>query len=90
MKKDNKIGNIFGISNTRYLNIVNQVAPYIQSEYVVIEDKLQGDLLAEVIETEILPYASEKVLPKGSTTDFLKKMNYNVDKPIFLASKVIK
>lgn len=85
MKKDNKIGNIFGISNTRYLNIVNQVAPYIQSEYVVIEDKLQGDLLAEVIETEILPYAAEKVLPKGSTADFLKKMNYNVYRPIFLA-----
>lgn len=86
-----KIGNVFGITETRFLNVINQDAPYIQSEYLVIEDSLQGNLLAEVIQTEILPYAIEKVLPKGSTIDFLKSMNYDIEKPIFLAKvKVLK
>lgn len=85
MDKSKKIGKVLGVTSTRYVNVINQIAPYIQSEYLIIEDNLQGSLVSEVIETEILPFADDKILPTGCISAFIEKMELDIEKPIFLA-----
>lgn len=85
MNKTTKTGNVLGLTGTRYVYVINQSSPYIQSEYLIIEDALQGNLISEVIDTEILPFANDKILPNGCVTDFIDKMNYDINKPLFLA-----
>ena len=89
MDKKNKIGYVFGNTSTRYINIINQVSPYIQSEYLTIKDELQGDLTCEVIETKILPFAHNSVLPDGCITNFVKNLKLDEFRPIFLAKAKI-
>ncbi|WP_368263238.1 ATP-binding protein [Clostridium disporicum] len=84
-------GYIVGKTNTKILNIANQIKPYIQSEFLIIKDKLQGDIPCEVIETTILPFVEESVLEEGITTRFIEKLGINIEDPIFMAKvKVLK
>lgn len=84
-------GYIVGKTSTKLLNIVNQEKPYIQSEFLIIKDELQGDIPCEVIETNIIPFVEESVLPEGITTRFIEKLGIDVDKVIFMAKvKVLK
>ena len=82
---NNKIGKILGLTNTRFVYAINQIAPYVQSEYLIIEDSINGNLISEVIETNILPFAENSILPDGCTTSFIEKMEFDISKPIFLA-----
>lgn len=88
---NNKIGKVLGTTNTRYLNIANQISPYIQSEYLMIHDELQGNLPCEVIETSIIPFANDSVLPQGCVTEFISEFGLNEKKPLFFAKvKILK
>lgn len=88
---NNKIGKVLGTAKTRQLNVANQTAPYIQSEYLIINDELQGKLPCEVIETTIIPFANDNVLPDGCVTEFIKAFNFDEKKPLFFAKvKILK
>lgn len=84
--KQNKDGFVLGVTNTRYVYVVNQNAPYIQSEYLIIEDDSSDrNLVCEVIETSILPFANDKILPEGCITEFLTHCELDIKKQLFLA-----
>lgn len=86
-----KTGYVIGKTGTRFLNVSNQSEPYITSEYLVIKDALQGDILAEVIETSILPCVDDSLLPEGCITTFLEKLGFELSKPVFFSKvKILK
>lgn len=91
MDKRYKKGYIIGKTSTRELNVINQVAPYIQSEYLIIKDELQGDLPCEVIETSIIPCIEDSVLPEGAIVKFAQNLGMDINKPAFICKvKVLK
>lgn len=91
MSNKNKIGYIIGKTNTRFLNVITQVSPYIQSEYLIVKDELQGNLPCEVVETSIIPCIDNDVLPEGCITKFAEQLGLDVDSPAFMCKvKVLK
>lgn len=87
----NKLGYIIGKTNTRILNVINQISPYIQSEYLIIKDELQGNLPCEVIDTSIIPCIDNSVLPEGCVSKFAEDLGMDITKPAFMCSvKVLK
>lgn len=84
-------GYVIGITGTRYINIVSNEKPYVQSEYVIIKDELHGDLICEVKETSIIPFAEDTILPKGCTVNMLNALKFNTLRPLFFAKvKILK
>lgn len=91
MNKKNKLGYVIGKTNTRILNVITQQSPYIQSEYLIIKDELQGNLPCEVIETSIIPCIDNSVLPEGCVDKFAESLGLELDRPAFMCSvKVLK
>lgn len=84
-------GFVIGKTNTRELNIISQEKAYIQSEYLIIKDINLNDIPCEVIETSIIPFAHDSVLPEGCVTNFIEKLNLDINSPCYLAKvKILK
>ena len=85
------MGYIFGKSTSRYLNIIGQSEPFIQNQYLIIEDELQGNVPCEVIETSIYPMMVDSIMPEGCSVEFMKQLNLDANKVTYLARvKVLK
>ncbi|MGX9757697.1 ATP-binding protein [Clostridioides difficile] len=80
-----KKGIVLGATGVKYLNIVNQNKAFIQNEYLIIKDKVQGNVPCEVIETSIIPIIDEQLLPKGCSLNVAEHAGFNLNEITYIA-----
>lgn len=76
---------VLGRTNTKEVYLISQSAPFLTSEYLMIEDLQHGNVPVEVFDTFAYPMVVSSVLPEGTAVEFLNVMNINATKPVFLA-----
>lgn len=81
---DFKKGFVVGMTTLTEVFIVNDEKPYTQSEYLIIKNK-EENVSCEVIETFIVPFANDNLLPKGCTCECIKNINLNLNSTLYFA-----
>lgn len=70
---------VLGKTTTREIYVITQGKPFVQSEYLVIEDKLHKNIIGEVIETNIYPMVVNSILPTGCVVEFVKMLGFDLE-----------
>lgn len=68
---------VLGKTTTREVYVITQGKPFVQSEYLVIEDKLHKNIIGEVIETNIYPMVVNSILPTGCVVEFVEMLGFD-------------
>ncbi|MEC3270638.1 ATP-binding protein [Bacillus thuringiensis] len=71
-------GFVMGKTTVREVYIVSQDKPFIQNEYLMINDELHGDLPIEVLNTTTVPFLSESIMPEGFALDIVKGLSKEI------------
>jgi Predicted ATPase len=71
---------VLGKTTTREVYVIKQGKAFSQNEYLIIEDEEHGNIIGEVMETNIYPMIFNSILPSGATLDCIKDLGYDVDK----------
>lgn len=74
-----------GSMKTTFIWVANQEVPYIQSEYVVLEQDDQPSVIMEVMETLSLGVLTPDNLPQGVTYSELMELSFTATKTTYLA-----
>ncbi|MFJ8531515.1 ATP-binding protein [Bacillus sp. NPDC094106] len=86
-------GYVIGKTTVREIYIVSQDKPFIQNEYLMIDDELHGDLPIEVLHTTTVPFLAESIMPEGFALDIIKGLSKQIvmDRKTHIArAKVLK
>lgn len=79
MEESNNQIYVLGKTTTREAYVITQGKPFVQSEYLVIVDKLHGNIIGEVVETNNYPMIVNSILPTGCVIEFIKKLGFDTD-----------
>ncbi|MED2497227.1 ATP-binding protein, partial [Bacillus thuringiensis] len=71
-------GFVMGKTTVREVYVVSQDKPFIQNEYLMINDELHGDLPIEVLNTTTVPFLSESIMPEGFALDIVKGLSKEI------------
>lgn len=76
---------VFGKTTTKLTYVISQSRPFIQNEYLIIEDSVHGNIPVEVIETNTYPMVVSSILPQGCAIEFLKCFGFHEEKMTYMA-----
>lgn len=77
---------VLGKTTPKEIFLISQNKPFIQNEYMVIEDsRHDGNIIGEIIETVDYPMIINEILPQGSFIEFIEKMGYEIHKSVSIA-----
>lgn len=81
----NKQITVLGKTTPKEVFLISQNMPFVQNEYMIIEDKRHNDIVGEIIETVDYPMIINQILPPGSFIEFIEKMGYEKENPVSIA-----
>lgn len=76
---------ILGKTEVKTVYVVSQKTPFRLNEYLIIEDIQHGNIPVEIVDTFAYPKVIKNILPEGCDVEFLKEMNVEVEKPLYVA-----
>src|SRR5690625_306859 len=80
---------VFGQTGIKEMYLVSNKSPFMLNEYLLIEDKLHGDLPVEVIHTIGLPKGTDKTLPEGCDVSYLDRVGIDLEDKLYIAKVLL-
>lgn len=76
---------VLGKTTPKEIYAITQEKAFVQSEYIIIEDELHGNLIGEIVETNFFPMIVNSILPPGCVVEFVTELGFETNKATAIA-----